>query len=432
MRVLVLVLAACSAPSTPSTPVRAQESPGKSNGDLEALYRDLHAHPELSGQEARTAELLAARLSALGLAVTTGVGGTGVVGVLENGAGPTVMLRSELDALPVEERTGLPYASQATGTIPSGETVRVMHACGHDVHMTVVLGATERLVRERERWRGKLLVVLQPAEEVGTGARAMLDDGLFTRFPRPDFALALHCLPDLAAGTIGWVAGPAKASVDSVDVTIFGAGGHGALPHKTVDPIVIAARFVLALQTLISREKDPRQPAVITVGSIHGGTKHNVIPDEVKLQLTVRAYDEGVRAKLLAGIERMARAEAEAALAPKPPAVTIAAGSLGPTINDPALTERLALALARTLGEERVIAGEPLMTAEDFGEYGRAGVAACQLQLGTSEPAALAAARATGTALPTLHSSGFAPDLAPTLRTGIEALTSGALELLGG
>jgi hippurate hydrolase len=408
-----------------------QEVVGLSHDELEALYRDLHEHPELSGNETRTAALLAERLRALGLEVTTGVGGAGVVGVLENGAGPTVMLRSELDALPVEEKTGLPYASQATGTIPSGETVRVMHACGHDVHMTSLVGATARLAGARDGWHGRLVVVFQPSEEVGTGARAMLDDGLFTRFPRPDFALSVHCLPDLEAGTIAWVAGPAKASVDSVDVTIFGAGGHGAMPHKTVDPIVIAARFVVAVQTLISREKDPRQPALITVGSIHGGTKHNVIPDEVRLQLTVRAYDEGVRAQLLAGIERVARAEAEAALAPQAPQVTIAVGSLGPTINDPALTARLAESLARALGPERVLAGQPLMSAEDFGEYVRAGVPGCQLQLGTSSRAALAEARSAGTSVPTLHSSSFAPELAPTLATGVEALTAGALELFG-
>ena len=286
---------------------------------LRPIYEDLHAHPELSFQETATAAKMAEHLKRLGFTVTTGVGKTGVVGIMKNGAGPTVMLRTEMDGLPVEEKTGLPYASKATGTNPAGLAVPTMHACGHDVHMTAWLGAATTLAGDKKSWHGTLMMVAQPAEEIGGGAQAMLDDGLFTRFPKPDFALAVHDNDSLAAGTIGIKAGPMLASADSVDIVVYGKGGHGARPHKTIDPIVIAAKIVLGLQTVVSRENDPFDPAVITVGSIHGGTKHNIIPDEVRMQLTVRAYKQEVRARLLAGIERIAKAECEAGNAPKPP-----------------------------------------------------------------------------------------------------------------
>ena len=398
--------------------------------DLEPLYRDLHAHPELSFQETATASKLAERLRALGFEVTAGVGRTGVVGLLRNGEGPTVMLRTEMDALPVAERTGLPFASVATAQNAAGETVSVMHACGHDLHMTVWVGAATRLARERGRWHGTLMMVAQPAEEVGGGARAMLDDGLFSRFPRPDVALAVHDQDILPSGVIGIRGGPVLASSDSVDVTVFGRGGHGARPQATVDPIAIAAKFVVSLQTLVSRENDPFQPAVVTVGSIHGGTKHNIIPEEVRLQLTVRAFDEGVRRHLLEGIERIAKAEAEAALAPRAPEIRLSDGT-PVTTNDAALAGRIRPALERALGADRVVDAVPVMPAEDFSLYGREGVPILMLWLGAVEPSALARSRANGTAVPGLHSPQWTPDAAKAAPVGIDALVAASLAVFG-
>ncbi len=397
--------------------------------ELEALYFDLHRNPELSLQEEKTAAKLAERLKILGFAVTVGVGGTGVVGVLANGAGPTVMLRTDLDGLPVEEATGLPYASRTTAKNAAGETVHVMHACGHDVHMTSWIGAATLLAGMKDRWRGTLLMVGQPAEEVGAGARAMLEAGLFTRFPKPDAAFAIHSSAELAAGSVGYSSGPAFASADSVDLTIRGKGGHGAWPHNTVDPIVLAARTVVALQTLVARENDPLDPAVVTVGSIHGGTKHNIIPDEVRLQLTVRAFKEEVRKRLLAGIERIAKAEATAAGAPAP-TVSVAEGTPA-TLNDPALTARVVAALERALGADAVHEVPPVMGGEDFSQYGRAGIPSAVLWVGTVAPKKFAEAQAKDTALPSLHSALFAPDPQPSLRTGTSVVTLAALELLG-
>jgi amidohydrolase len=397
---------------------------------LDALYIDLHRNPELSMKEQRTSARMAEELRKVGYEVTTGVGGTGVVGVLRNGKGPTVLLRTELDALPVEEKTGLPYASNATGVNPQGQTVPVMHACGHDVHMAGWTGAAALLARMKDRWRGTVLMIAQPAEETVQGARAMIKDGLFVRFPKPDFAVAVHDSSDLPAGKVYFVPGPAMASVDSVDVTIFGRGGHGALPNTTVDPVVIAARTVLAFQTLISREKDPLEPAVLTVGSIHGGTKYNIIPDEVKLQITLRTFNPEVRQSLLSGIERVAKAEAAAARAPKEPVVKVSE-SQDLTYNDPALTKRLAAALAKQLGAENVQEKRPEMVAEDFGEFGKAaGVPSVQLRVGAVEPSKYEAAMKAGTPLPSLHSSGFAPDRERTIKAAATVLTLSALELL--
>jgi hippurate hydrolase len=397
---------------------------------LDALYIDLHKNPELSTKEQRTSARMAEELRKLGYEVTAGVGGTGVVGVLRNGKGPTVLLRTELDALPVEEKTGLPYASTATGVNPQGQTVPVMHACGHDVHMAGWTGAATLLARMKDRWRGTVLMIAQPAEETVQGARAMIADGLFVRFPKPDFALAVHDSSDLPAGKVYFVPGPAMASVDSVDVTIFGRGGHGALPHTTVDPVVIAARTVLAFQTLLSREKDPLEPAVLTVGSIHGGTKYNIIPDEVKLQITLRTFNPEVRKLLLSGIERVAKAEAAAARAPKEPVVKVSE-SQDSTYNDPTITRRLAAVLAKQLGAENVREKPPEMVAEDFGEFGKAaGVPSVQLRVGAVEPSAYEAAMKTGTPPPSLHSSGFAPDRERTIKAAATVLTLSALDLL--
>ena len=389
--------------------------------DLDALYLDLHRHPELSGKEVKTAVKVANQLRKAGFEVTTGVGGTGVVGVLRNGAGPTLLLRTELDALPVQEKTGLPYASQEPG---------IMHACGHDLHMTTWSGTAAVLARMKDHWRGTVVMVGQPAEETVGGARAMLKDGLLTRFPRPDFAVALHDLGTLPAGQVGATEGFGFANVDSVDITLFGKGGHGARPNTTVDPIVLAARTILALQTIVAREKDPMEPGVVTVGSIHGGTKHNIIPDEVHLQLTVRSYAPAVRKQLLDAIVRITRAEAVAAGAPKEPEIIFSEGQ-DACYNDPALTRRLVAALGQGLGGGNVVATRPEMGAEDFGEFGKAaGVPSVMLRLGVVEPGRFHAAQASGEVLPSVHSALFAPDREPSIRTGVEALVLCALDLL--
>src|SRR6266536_729115 len=367
--------------------------------DLQKVYVDLHQNPELSFHEQTTAAKLAGRLRALGFEVTTGIAGTGVVGLLRNGKGPTVMIRTDLDALPVEERTGLPYASKATTKNDSGATVSVMHACGHDIHMSSWIGTATLLSKTKDRWRGTLMMVGQPAE-------------------------------DMVAGQIAAIPGYALANVDSVDVTIYGKGGHGAYPHMTVDPVVIAARTVVALQTIVGRETNPLDPAVVTVGSIHGGTKHNIIPDEVKLQLTVRSYKDDVRKHLLEAIARIAKAEAAAAGASKEPKIEVIDGTPA-TYNDPALTKRLADMLARSLGASRLEVRQPVMGAEDFSEYGRAGVPAVILWVGAVDRKKFDAAKAAGTPLPSLHSSEFAPDPEPTIKAGVTAMTLSALELLG-
>ena len=396
---------------------------------MESLYIDLHQHPELSFHEQRTAATLAEDLRKLGFDVTTGVGKLGVVGVLKNGTGPTVMLRTELDALPVKEQTGLAYASQVTTHNESGVEVPVMHACGHDVHMSAWIGTATLLSQARDQWRGTLVLIGQPAEETVGGAAAMLKDGLFTRFPKPDYVIAFHDDSDLPAGMVGFTPGYSHANVDSVDITIYGKGGHGAMPQTTVDPIVIAARTVLSLQTIVSRELDPRDPAVITVGSIHGGTKHNIIPDSVHLQLTVRSYKPETRKHLLASIERIARAESEAGNAPRPPLMEVSDSS-DSVYNDPKLTERVAAVLRRRLGSNNVVEMPPKMVAEDFSEYGKTGVPTVMFFVGAVDPAKYREARASGTPLPSLHSSHFAPDLKPTLETAIEAETAVMLDLL--
>jgi hippurate hydrolase len=399
--------------------------------ELDALYLDLHKSPELSFHEEKTAAKLAQKLRALGYEVTVGVGKTGVVGVLRNGKGPTVLLRTEMDALPVEEKTGLPYSSKATGTDPSGKTVPVMHACGHDAHMASWTGVATLLARSKDRWRGTVVMVGEPAEETVGGAKALIEDGLFSRFPKPDFSIAVHDSSDLPAGKVTYVAGYTMAAVDSVDLTIFGRGGHGAMPHTTVDPVVIAARTILAVQTLVSREKDPLEPAVITVGSIHGGSKHNIIPDEVRLQMTVRSYNPAVRKQLLDGIARIAKGEAAAAGAPREPELRTSEPS-NATYNDPALARRIAAVLTRELGPDNVSEGRPSMVAEDFGELGKAaGAPSLLLRVGAVEPGKFAAAQTSGTALPSLHSATFAPDYERTIRTATTVLTLSALELLG-
>jgi hippurate hydrolase len=364
-----------------------------------------------------------------GFDVTTGVGRTGVVAVLRNGAGRTVMLRTELDALPIEEKTGLPFASTAAGTNAAGQRVPVMHACGHDIHMAAWAGTARLMSQHRDRWRGTLVMIAQPAEEAGGGASAMIADGLFTRFPRPDFALALHDDDTMPAGTIGYHAGYFRSMADNVTITVYGRGGHGAMPHNTVDPVVIAARLVTSLQTIVSRESNPVDPVVITIGSIHGGTVSNVIPDEVTLQLSVRTYTREVRTRVFAAIRRMARAEADAAGAPREPLVDFREGSNGPVYNDPALTARIAAALKRHLGDEAAIEMPQKMTSEDFYEYGAAGIPALLMHIGAVDPVKFAEAKRTGVPVPPPHSPGWAPAYEPTLKAGIRAEVTALLEL---
>ncbi len=402
--------------------------------DLLDLYKYLHTHPELSFQEESTAEHIAMELESVGFSVTRNVGGYGIVGLLENGPGPTVMLRTDLDGLPVAEQTGLSYASQATAIEQTGQEVSVMHACGHDVHMTVFVGTARNLAERRDEWSGTLMMIGQPAEERGAGARAMLADGLFERFPRPDYNVALHVSAEHPAGEISYVPGWAMANVDSVDIAIHGIGGHGAYPHMTRDPVVLAASIIMNLQTLVSREMKPLEPTVVTVGSIHGGAKHNVISDRVDLQLTVRSYSDDVRNALLAGIERIAVSQARTLGFPedKLPEVTVREEYTPSVLNDAELTNRLAAVFREQLGEDRVTIGEPSLGGEDFSLYGRTEPAIPSLLfwLGAVKSSTYLDAKSSGKPLPSLHSSFFAPDPGPTIETGITAMTSAALELL--
>lgn len=402
---------------------------------LEAIYRDLHTHPELSLMEERTAGLVARELRAAGFEVTEKFGGFGVVGVLRNGPGPTLLLRTDLDALPVAEETGLPYASTHRMKDLTGAEVPTMHACGHDIHMTVFLGTARNLAAMKEHWSGTAVMIGQPAEERGVGARLMLGEGLYRRFPKPDYAIALHDSATLPAGSVGTIEGFAMANVDSMDIVVRGVGGHGAYPHTTKDPIVLAARIVTALQTIVSRETRPVDPAVVTVGSIHGGTKHNVIPDEVKLQLTLRSYSDSVRAHTIEAIRRICRGEAIAAGIPEDrmPLVTISESEYTPaTYNQPELTRRVRRVLTDWLGAEKVQTIDAEMGGEDFGQYGRTveKVPICLFRVGAVDPALHAESQRTGQPLPSLHSSRFAPTPETTIKTGMTSLTAVALDLL--
>jgi len=399
--------------------------------ELATLYRHLHANPELSLEEKETAARVALELEAAGYDVATAVGGHGVVGVLENGAGPTVLLRGDMDALPVTEATGLPYASAVRVARPDGGETGVMHACGHDVHTANLIGTAQLLAELRARWRGTVVVVAQPAEELGLGARGMLGDGLLERFPRPDYALALHVSNELAAGDVGTTEGWAAANVDSVDITVFGRGGHGARPHQASDPIVTSAHLVTALQTLVSRRVDPVAPAVVTVGSIHGGTKHNVIPDSVHLQLTVRSYSDEVRSQLLDGIRQQANDVCRAFQCPLAPEIRVKETYTPAVYNDPVLAGDATRLFASLLGAERVAVVPAGMGGEDFGMLPRAaGVPGLLYRLGSVDPARVAEAAAGGEPLPSLHSSRFAPLPEPTLRTGVRTLAHLTLSLL--
>ena len=396
--------------------------------ELVGLYKHLHAHPELSYHEVATSARVAQELRKAGAEVTTGVGNLGVVGVIRNGQGPTVLVRTDLDALPVTEATGLEYASKVTTPGDDGNPVGVMHACGHDIHMTSLVGTARWLSDHKGRWSGTVVLVGQPAEEKIGGAKAMLADGLYTRFPKPDVALALHVWNDLEAGKVGYTSGPSMAGSTAVEVLVRGKGGHGAVPHRTVDPIALAAMLILDMQTIVSREINPIHPAVVTVGSIHGGTKGNIIPDDVRLQMTLRAYRQDVADQLVEGIERRAKGLAEAHKAPAP-SVTIHENT-PPTVNTPDLVAKVVPMLTRELGASNVVAVDPTMGAEDFGLFNQGGVPIFMFRLGTIPPDRLASARAKGEPLPSLHSALYQPDPIPSLRTGIRAMTAAVLGLM--
>ena len=430
MKRLLLFLLSLSVASWAAEPWRASSTQIDAvYPQVESLYLDLHRNPELSYHEEKTAAKIADQLRKLGYDVTTGFGGTGVVGVFKNGSGPVVMLRAELDALPVPEKTGLAYASHVTTHDDRGIEVPVMHACGHDLHMAIGIGTAALLAQNKDRWHGTFIYVGQPAEERIGGAKAMLKEGLFTRFPKPDFVFAVHDSNGLPAGKVGYTPGFSAANADSVNVTVYGVGGHGSAPQETVDPIVIAARTIVSWQTIVSREIDPQDPAVITVGTIHGGTKNNIIPDEVVMGLTVRSYKDEVRKHLLASIERIAVAESEAAGAPKNPLVEHVEG-VGAVYNDPPTTNRLADRLKQVMGDRNVVLARPIMASDDFAEYRFAGIPSVMLELGAVNPEKYADAKKSGEAIPGPHSPYFAPDREPSLKAGIEVEMAAILELM--
>lgn len=421
---------------------RIDELLGAESARLVETYKSLHAAPELSGREEKTSGLVARELRALGYEVTERIGkydqpglvGYGVVAIMKNGAGPTVMVRADMDALPVEEKTGLPYASRVKTRNDAGLEVSVMHACGHDVHVASLLTTAKLLAQLRNEWRGTLMLVAQPAEEIIGGAKAMMADNLYGRFGKPDYLLALHAMGQ-AAGTVAYASGYFMASADSVDIRIRGVGGHGSRPEATKDPIVVAAQVIMALQTIISRENSPLDPAVVSVGSIHGGTKHNIIPDDVHLQLTVRTYKAEVRDRILASIERVARGTALAAGIPESlaPIVTVSKDHAPATYNDPALTARLVPVLKRAMGDRNVISEQPVMGSEDFGHFGLDGhsIPGFYFYVGVFDPEKVAESLKTGVPLPSNHSSLFAPPRPePVLQAGVKAMVASVLELM--
>ena len=401
---------------------------------IEKLYLDLHQSPELSYHEQQTGQKIAKQLKQLGFNVTDNVGGFGVVGIYKNGNGPTIMIRTDTDGLPIIEQTGKPYASKVTVTNDEGATVGVMHGCGHDIHMSSFIGTAQQLVMYKDAWQGTLMMVAQPAEEVGGGAKAMLKEGLFSKYPTPDHVIALHVSASVPAGKVSMKNEYTMASVDSVDITVKGKGGHGAYPHTTVDPVVIASRIVLALQTITSRELSPLEPSVITVGSIHGGSKHNVISDEVKLQLTLRSYNPKVRLQQIAAIKRISQGIALSAGLEESlmPVVFVHEDeSIPSTYNNPAQTNIVRSAISAAIGASNVLETEAVMAGEDFGLYGRTdkNIPITLFWLGGVEQAQYAAAQKSGETLPSLHSSKFAPDYKVALPTGIKAMSNAAVAL---
>jgi amidohydrolase len=397
---------------------------------LDALYKHLHAHPELSLEEEKTAARMAKELRTLGFEVSEKVGGHGIVGVLKNGDGPVVLIRTDMDALPIAEKTDLPYASKLRTRDKDGNDVGIMHACGHDMHMTCWVGTARVLAGMKDRWRGTLVMIGQPAEELGAGARMMLEAGLFKRFPRPDYCLGLHCDARIPHGQVGYTEGLSLVNVDSIDILVKGKGGHGSAPHTTIDPIVLSARIILDLQTIVSRENNPQDPCVVTVGSIHGGTKHNIIPAEVKMQLTVRTTKDSVRAKVLEAIPRIAKAAALGAKAPEP-VIKVHEENFTPALYNTAdLAKKTSNVFRATLGADNVILQQPLMGGEDFSRYGREGIPSFFFFLGTLPPERVTAMK-EGKAPPiSLHSDLYYPVPEPSMRTGVLSMSMAALHLL--
>jgi hippurate hydrolase len=431
-----LLLASVMTAPVPAAAQDLRQAIARDLPDLMSLYRDLHTNPELSMQETRSAARMAAEARRAGFTVTTGVGGTGVVAVMENGAGPILLLRADMDALPVEEQTGLPFASHVRGTSLTGVESGVMHACGHDTHMTTWVGTARRLAAMRSQWSGTLVMIAQPGEEIGRGAMAMLEDGLFTRFPHPTHAIAFHDSASLPAGIIGYSAGPALANVDSVDIQVRGVGGHGAYPHTTRDPIVLASRIVTTLQTLVSRELNPLDSAVVTVGSFHAGTKHNIISDEARLQLTVRSFTPEVRRLMLDGIARIARGEAIAAgiAEDRMPVVTIREAEFTPaTVNTEALTQSTAALFTSHFGAARVQRTPPVMGGEDFSRYHLADprIESLIFWVGGVPQARWDAVNGDVARLPSLHSPFWAPDAEAVISTATEAMVVAAMGVVG-
>ena len=434
MKNLLWLAAAVMTASSPASAATLQESIRGDMPQLMALYRDLHEHPELSMQEMRTPAKLAPEMRKLGFDVTEKVGKTGLVAVMKNGPGPVLLIRADMDALPVKEQTGLPFASKARGTTLDGLETDVMHACGHDTHITTWLATGRRLAAMKSQWSGTLVMILQPGEELGLGAKAMLDDGLYTRFPKPDVLLAFHDSASLPAGVVGVARGYALANVDSVDIDVKGVGGHGAYPQTTKDPIVLASRIVMALQTLISRENSPLDPAVVTVGSFHSGTKHNIISDDARLQLTVRSYTPEVRKRLLDGIARIARGEAIAAGMPEDrmPVVTVREPYTPSTFNTAKLSGHLIDLFGAHFGADRVVETKPVMGGEDFSQFWLADKTkeATIFWVGGVPKAKWDAAGGDDTKLPSLHSPFWAPDADAVISTATEAMTVAALDVL--
>jgi len=402
----------------------------KQQSALEELYKELHQSPELSFMEFNTATRMAGELRSLGFDVHEGIGGNTLVGLLRNGEGPVVMVRTDMDALPIEERTGLPYESKVITSDLEGNQVPAMHACGHDMHMTVWTGTARVMAAMKGEWKGTLMMIAQQAEERSGGAKNAIEAGLYERFPVPDYALAYHVSERLPAGSIGYCAGPIMAGVSSVDITVHGEGGHGAQPDRTIDPIVLASRLVVDLQTIVSRELSPLQPAVVTVGSIHGGTKHNIIPEEVKLQLTIRYYDQEVGEQIIAALKRIGNGLAASAGLPpeKYPEVKVQDESTPPLVNDPQLTSRLAGVLETSLGADHVLEMDPLMVGEDFGRYGLTpeDVPICLMWLGSIDPEKFA----SGEPIPGLHTAYYFPDYPATIHTGVEGMVSMLMDLM--
>ena len=436
---------------TPATPAAAVNAAmPKADAELIEIYKQLHANPELSFKEAKSAALMTSELENLGFEVTTGigqdwvidkamkdvgevkdgVGGHGVVGVLRNGDGPTVMIRADMDALPVPDQTGFPFASEVVSTTWTGVESPVMHACGHDIHMTSWIGTARALAARKDEWSGTLVMIAQPAEEIGLGAQAMLADGLYSRFPQPDYNLALHVSASAPAGTVVYTKGYAMANVDSVDITVKGVGGHGAYPHTTRDPVLVASHIVVALQSLVSRNTNPQDSAVVTVGSFKAGAKHNIISDEATLLLTVRSYDDSTRQMLLDGIERIAKAQADAFGAPEP-IIKVEQDYTPSLFNNADLADKAMTAVADAIGSDNVKEVQPVMGGEDFSQFGRTeeNIPGLLFWVGAVSPDKYQASQDSSLPLPSLHSPFFAPDYDPTIATGVEAMTAAALEL---